>query len=1657
MKKLQRWCELSLVGRCVLAVVVFQMTLFPCLPSLTMVATADEGNVTMGAKVGEDQTHEFIDILVPVYRPSERGLLFVNPRFSLSQLDTESADGDEEELSFGLGYRQMLGLDGYDVILGANAYYDYRWSVYDNTFDQWGFGVEMLSEWVDARANWYFPDDEEEVIASYDVPVVTWADITPTGHRLWQERVTTHHVWEQYEAALEGYDVEVGVKLPYVDRFVETRVYVGYQSFENPFGDDFDGMKGRLELRVFPGLTIDAEYFDEEDLNETDYFVGLRAHLPFDIENMFRGENPFAGTVDRFKRQDTTVSDRMTEMVMRDPKVNTTTSGDFVEGRVFDRSQDVLLTDSAVFVDAERAGAEMDGTYENPYDEIQRGVNRAYGDNIVVVGDTEGPYNENVVVNDNVQLSGRFTGNGEVQLGDRPTVLGDGNGPTFTMGENTMVAGFVIMNQDVGGAAVNITGPATGNTYDVSRAGIASENKSNLVISDNVFDNVTYGAVLADTLTSANDAFIADIANNEFNECEEDGLVIDTIGASGTFDVSVTGSEFSRNDGYGLYVDARTYDYASLCIDDVTADQNSDSGIFVNMEDNEEAVSLTMTNITANLNEGNAGVYLDEIHAYGDATTTIDGLTAINNEGYGMYAYKAAYAEDGDAFFSLSNVEANLNDEGGIQATYAAWAGDVGNATATFTNITASYNYYKGLYSYFGAYAENGGDASLTLSNVTTNNNGSQGVYFYEGGAYAGYGSATAALDNITTNFNGYDGLYFYYDVAHAGDGDAVVTMDNITADYNNEVGIYIGDTGAYSRMGGDAFFTMTNVQANNNYYQGVYFEYGAAYASYGSATAVLDHITTNFNYYDGLYFAGYGAYGYGWDANVSFTMTNVEAIHNDESGIWFYYGMAYAHYGTATAVADTITANYNGYEGFYADYGAYSGGNGDASFSMTNVTANNNGESGIFLYYHGAYAANGNATAVFDTVTANFNGYYGIYNDYAFAATYDGDATATFNNVTASYNQDGGIWAYYYGAYSDDAGNATLTMTNVVANYNGESGIYFEYGPAAYAYDGDATVVIDNLTVSYNGEYGIYFAEEGAYVADNGDASFTMRNVVADRNTSRGVSFDYQAAFSYEGDATAVFENISASYNNGYGIYFADSYGAYSYEGDAYFSMTNVTATHNLYSGIDIYDTVAYASDGNATAVFDTVTASFNGEYGIYIGGYGAYSYDYGDASFTMTNINASNNRDGSGIHIYNSGAYSADRNATATFSNITASGNYGHGIYVGEYGAYSYYGNTMFTMSNVTADYNSRSGVYIYERGTYSIYGDATTMLDGVTANNNGEYGIAFMSYGAYAAADSGPGDAYFSMTNVSTVNNGESGIFFYYAGADTDGGTATAIFDNITSSFNGGYGMYFGTYGAYNEGSYGGDGSLTLTNVDASRNANDGIQFTYRAAYSADGDAIAMVDNVTADYNGSYGIYMYTGAMSSAGGDALFNMSNVSASHNGEGGIYFSTYAAYSEDGGASATFTNVTASHNVDHGLYNAGTFANGTSTADNAFTLIDGSDFSFNGGDGLFIQTFSGSGDAAVWMQNSVIKWNGDCGVVIDATGAAYDLKLGRGDRMGNNAILRNNQNNSGSFNLNNVGSGTVDAEKIWWGADPPDASMINGSVAYSPWLTTDPF
>lgn len=255
------------------------------------------GRLTLGASAGDDLQVYQAEVLLPLLT-SDRRSLFLNPRFLL--LESEA-----QEANLGLVLRGLCPHNA--VIMGINAFYDARFTEADNTLQQVGGGVEMLSRWVDARANYYWPLSDEKLLDSYEE-----VGVTVSGGR----RITTTTLFRSTEEAMEGFDAEVGVWLPYLARHLPTALFVGYYNFDPQVeADRVDGFKVRLEARPCPNITLDAEWFDETAYRDSEYVVGVRLHLPLDFWNGM--------CIRRGGKRVPDFASRMTDPVQRDFRVRT--------------------------------------------------------------------------------------------------------------------------------------------------------------------------------------------------------------------------------------------------------------------------------------------------------------------------------------------------------------------------------------------------------------------------------------------------------------------------------------------------------------------------------------------------------------------------------------------------------------------------------------------------------------------------------------------------------------------------------------------------------------------------------------------------------------------------------------------------------------------------------------------------------------------------------------------------------------------------------------------------------------------------------------------------------------------------------------------------------------------------------------------------------------------------------------------------------------------------------------------------------------------------------------------------------------------------------------------------------------------------------------
>ncbi len=442
-------------------------------------AVPDYGQATFGVRMGEATGEGFLDLLIPAVR-TENGVFFVNPRAALK-------DAGANELNLGLGYRHLIGDDL--AVAGANIYYDSRESVHGNRFDQFGAGLEILGKWMDFRFNYYDADNSPQLYNEYattetatatstevlnrTTTTTSFSDPFASGYSIWVDQqitstfqqttrlttrtVETTRIFREYEAGMDGYDGELGFLIPLPEAMPECRIFGGYYSYDNDFGPDIRGVKGRMEIRTGPYLTLDGEVFEDEELNGTNYFVGFRLQIP--LKGSYTWDEIKKGLTHSAHPD---LRRRMySDMVMRDVRVQKEESGPVEDRDRFRRTETVVskavnskteqktsskrleVASDITFVDGDSQG-EQDGTAEYPYQTISQGVNHADGHSTVfVTGMEERPYDEHVTLQSGQTLTSEIIlprGLGSYSSGTVPLLQPSaGSGPVVTMADNTTV------------------------------------------------------------------------------------------------------------------------------------------------------------------------------------------------------------------------------------------------------------------------------------------------------------------------------------------------------------------------------------------------------------------------------------------------------------------------------------------------------------------------------------------------------------------------------------------------------------------------------------------------------------------------------------------------------------------------------------------------------------------------------------------------------------------------------------------------------------------------------------------------------------------------------------------------------------------------------------------------------------------------------------------------------------------------------------------------------------------------------------------------------------------------------------------------------------------------------------------------------------------
>ncbi len=1096
-------------------------------PAATAAETAGlpPGEVTLGMEFGDQQAQSYGDAIVPLFL-FDSGLLFLNPRASYT-------DDHAQEFNLGAGCRYLV--PNKNMIAGGNVFFDYRDTALDNQFSQAGFGLEFLSRWVDARWNYYLPDNDVETYDTFTTSTHTekhssWNPQAPyaAGNAIYQEiktverqvDVTTLQHWRMQEEAMEGYDAEIGALLPIpvLRDFADVKAFVGCYDFNGTLADDVRGVKARLEVRPMPSVYLDAQYFEDEDLYGSTYSVGARVRLPFDVGNLVRGRNPFAGTLAGFKpaRARAPVSARLTDMVMRDLHIRTDVSDpeEVVQDRRVIKEQTIsrrshskteTLMSDVIFVDEDNESGVEDGSWEHPFDKIQEGVDNPRGLKTVYVLDAYEQYLENVRLLSETTLLGNgapIMGAGGRPFGNGvfPVVNGQGMGPAITLADHTAVAGFEIAQpQEFGIAGQSVAKVEDG--IDSSHVGVYGLNVDDVTVRNNYIHgsgSTDFGVLLesfdADSLTAwINDNRIEDIqgpgihvlaggvgdvdltlANNTVVGSYGPGVDIRAEGGD-TFIARVSG-DYSGNEWHGVCIDASDFDAAGVLFVDTRANGNGGDGINVSLSADFMAGALFASSVDL----GRAGQLVDGVAGMLSGAFPFMASDDPNNSPSRMI----------DEMLGLSQLtadgimEANDNGGNGVKAEIR----DASFNVAVMMGAEASRNGtgygetdFSGLLKRGGGRGvdiEMGSDDNVSvaaLMRCRANGNYSDGIRT----SINEEDAAVAVFADVQANDNGGNGIRGEVN-AWGEDGVAVAAVLSTDPLVNllDRVGGWVADEigGSPLDLGFIPPFGM--VQASGNSRNGIDLDVnGGDFALAG----VLDAMANgNDNKGVKLDVMSKGGDAVGLVGSTRGLM-DLALGALAQSDVDMPFDLA------SVGVLGPLQANGNGDSGIRMDVTAY----GTALAGVAGVEANNNGgidpSAPVTLVDYDrlnpgikvtASSVNDDALAGFAGVTASGNGGAGIkvklasgeetYTGAAAgiaSAPSAGDVTVVFMDVTANDNGRDGITARLDAGMD---GEAYAIASGVTANDNARNGLYLD----VYA-DDDLGIAVTDSSGRGNGDAG--------------------------------------------------------------------------------------------------------------------------------------------------------------------------------------------------------------------------------------------------------------------------------------------------------------------------------------------------------------------------------------------------------------------------------------------------------------------------------------------------------------------------------------------------------------------------------------------------------
>ena len=361
--------------------------------------------------------------------------------------------------NLGGGWRTYL--PNRDVVFGAVGYYDVD-DTRQQQFEQLGLSLELLSRWVDLRANWYVPiGDKDQVLGTSFIS----GSQRFVGNLLLFDTVTT------FSSAAEGVDATLTTPVPWW--FLEPYNVEASAGFYH-----FQVRDSALDKVWGYRLRMDASFFDRA----LKMFLELTNDRQFDTNVVFGFSLDYYGGFESRSRLNDRQYYRMGEWVRRNYNVVTVDSDVVNVGVPVVNPTTGLPYMFAHVANNPTTGGPPDGTVDNPFVQINNALVTVPGADVYYVhgGSTFDGLDATIPVPDDKILLGEGVPQELPAVGFtdpvtlpvvRPGIvtLTNSVGSAFTAGDNVLVGGFTVVNPGANG--VNVNGVVDGAFRDLTIQG----------------------------------------------------------------------------------------------------------------------------------------------------------------------------------------------------------------------------------------------------------------------------------------------------------------------------------------------------------------------------------------------------------------------------------------------------------------------------------------------------------------------------------------------------------------------------------------------------------------------------------------------------------------------------------------------------------------------------------------------------------------------------------------------------------------------------------------------------------------------------------------------------------------------------------------------------------------------------------------------------------------------------------------------------------------------------------------------------------------------------------------------------------------------------------------------------------------------------------